>query len=169
GTFALDITPVNDAPAAADDFVIQSPGPVTEDVVTSIDTAALLANDSDVDGDVPTVTAVDATSAHGAALTLNTDGTISYDPTGAVAAQALAEGQTLIDTFTYTTNDGNGGEDTATVYVLVRGTNDAPVVVDDVAQTAIPSTEDAIALIDAAMLLANDSDVEGDALMMTSV
>ncbi|WP_298938645.1 putative Ig domain-containing protein, partial [uncultured Ruegeria sp.] len=26
GTFALDITPVNDAPAAADDFVIQSPG-----------------------------------------------------------------------------------------------------------------------------------------------
>ncbi|WP_299085987.1 Ig-like domain-containing protein, partial [uncultured Ruegeria sp.] len=58
---------------------------------------------------------------------------------------------------------------TATVYVLVRGTNDAPVVVDDVAQTAIPSTEDAIALIDAAMLLANDSDVEGDALMMTSV
>ncbi|WP_299085989.1 VCBS domain-containing protein, partial [uncultured Ruegeria sp.] len=78
-------------------------------------------------------TAVDATSAHGAALTLNTDGTISYDPTGAVAAQALAEGQTLIDTFTYTTNDGNGGEDTATVYVLVRGTNDAPVVVDDVA------------------------------------
>ncbi|WP_299085449.1 tandem-95 repeat protein [uncultured Ruegeria sp.] len=169
GTFALDITPVNDAPAAADDFVIQSPAPVTEDVVTSIDTAALLANDSDVDGDVPTVTAVDATSAHGAALTLNTDGTISYDPAGAVAAQTLAEGQTLIDTFTYTTNDGNGGEDTATVYVLVRGTNDAPVVVDDVAQTATPVTEDAIALIDAAMLLANDSDVEGDALVMTSV
>ncbi|WP_299776046.1 tandem-95 repeat protein, partial [uncultured Tateyamaria sp.] len=168
-TFVLEITPVNDAPAADDDFVFQSSTQITEDVVTSIDTAALLANDSDVDGDVPTVTAVDATSAHGATLELNTDGTISYDPTGAAAVQALATGRTLIDTFTYTVKDGNGGEDTAIVYVLVHGTNDAPAVVDDTAQTAIPSTEDAVALIDAAMLLANDSDVEGDALVMTAV
>ncbi|MDX8355765.1 tandem-95 repeat protein [Cognatiyoonia sp. IB215182] len=168
-TFVLEITPVNDAPAADDDFVFQSSTPITEDVVTSIDIAALLSNDSDVDGDAFTVTAVDATSAHGATLKLNTNGTISYDPTGAAAAQALAEGQTLIDTFTYTIEDGHGGEDTATVYVVVRGTNDAPIVVNDTAQTATPVIEDAVALIDAAMLLANDSDVEGDALTMIAV
>uniref|UniRef100_UPI00261339C0 tandem-95 repeat protein n=1 Tax=uncultured Tateyamaria sp. TaxID=455651 RepID=UPI00261339C0 len=117
----------------------------------------------------PTVTAVDPTSAHGAVLTLNTDGTISYDPTGADAVQALATGQTLIDTFTYTIEDGNGGEDTATVYVLVHGTNDAPVVVDDVAQSSTPITDDAVTFIETATLLANDSDVDGDALTVTAV
>ncbi|WP_299085984.1 hypothetical protein, partial [uncultured Ruegeria sp.] len=35
--------------------VAKSPNPVTEDVVTLIDTATLLANDSDVDGDALTV------------------------------------------------------------------------------------------------------------------
>ncbi|MFG5379839.1 cadherin-like domain-containing protein [Yoonia sp. R2-816] len=57
--------------------VIQGSDTITEDAVTLIDTATLLANDSDIDGDTLTVTAVSATSAHGAALTLNTDGTIS--------------------------------------------------------------------------------------------
>ncbi|WP_298938629.1 Ig-like domain-containing protein, partial [uncultured Ruegeria sp.] len=112
--FALEITPVNDAPVAADD-VAQSSTPITEDVVTSIDTANLLANDNDVDGDALTVTSVSATSTHGATLTLNTGGTISYDPTGVDDIRALAEGQTLTDTFTYTVDDGNGGESTATV------------------------------------------------------
>ncbi|WP_299752768.1 tandem-95 repeat protein [uncultured Tateyamaria sp.] len=124
--FALEITPVNDAPVAADD-VAQSPTPVTEDVVTSIDIATLLANDSDIDGDALAVTAVSALSTHGATLTLNTNGTISYDPTGVGAVQALAEGQTLTDTFTYTVSDGHGGESTATVSVVVHGRNEAPI------------------------------------------
>ncbi|WP_299775767.1 tandem-95 repeat protein [uncultured Tateyamaria sp.] len=118
--FALQITPVNDAPVAADDAA-QSPNLITEDVVTLIDTATLLANDSDADGDALTVTAVSATSAHGAALTLNANGTISYDPTNAGTVQALSQGQILSDTFTYTVQDGNGGESTATVSVIVRG------------------------------------------------
>ncbi|WP_299752671.1 Ig-like domain-containing protein [uncultured Tateyamaria sp.] len=69
--------------------------------------ATLLANDTDIDGDALTVKSVSATSANGAALTLNIDGTISYDPTDADTVQALAEGQTLTDTFTYTVSDGN--------------------------------------------------------------
>ncbi|WP_299085964.1 Ig-like domain-containing protein, partial [uncultured Ruegeria sp.] len=59
GTFALEITPVNDAPVAADD-VAQSSTPITEDVVTQFATATLLANDSDIDGDALTVTSVSA-------------------------------------------------------------------------------------------------------------
>ncbi len=167
--FALEVEPVNDAPVAADD-VAQSLTPITEDVVTLIDTATLLANDNDVDGDALTVTAISATSTHGAALTLNTDGTISYDPTGAEAVQALTNGQALTDTFTYTVEDGNGGESTATVSVVVHGANDAPAVADDfVTQSPNIIKEDAVTLIDTATLLANDSDVDGDALTMTAV
>ncbi|MDX8355777.1 Ig-like domain-containing protein [Cognatiyoonia sp. IB215182] len=127
-SFTLDITPVNDAPVAVDD-VAQSSTPITEDVVTLIDTATLLGNDSDIEGDALTVTGVSATSTYGAALTLNTDGTISYDPTGADAVQALAEGQTLTDTFTYTIADGNGGESTASVSILVHGKDEALMIV----------------------------------------
>ncbi|MFG5384454.1 tandem-95 repeat protein, partial [Yoonia sp. R2-816] len=167
-TFVLEITPVNDAPVAADD-VAQSPASITEDTVISIDIATLLANDSDIDGDALTMTAVSATSTHGATLTLNTDGTISYDPTSADAVQTLAIGQTLTDTFTYTVDDGNGGESTASVSIVVHGTNDAPVAVDDVAQSPVPVTEDVVTLIETATLLANDSDVDGDALTVTAV
>ncbi|WP_299752062.1 cadherin-like domain-containing protein [uncultured Tateyamaria sp.] len=111
--------------------VAKSPSPITEDVVTLIDTATLLANDNDVDGDALTVTSVSTMSAHEATLTLNSNGTISYDPTGADAVQALAVGQTLTDTFTYTVKDGNGSESTATVSVVVHGRNETPIVGTD--------------------------------------
>ena len=126
--FALEITPVNDAPVAADD-VAQSSTPITEDVVTLIDTATLLANDSDVDGDALTMISVSPISAHGAALSLSAHGTISYDPTGAADIRTLAEGETLTDTFTYTVDDGNGGESTATVSVEVLGVSDVQMIV----------------------------------------
>ncbi len=163
GTFALDITPVNDAPVAVDD-VAQSPTPITEDAVTLIDTATLLANDSDVDGDALTVIAVNAKSTHGAALTRNSDGTISYDPTGAADVQALAEGQTLIDTFTYATDDGNGGVGVATVFVVVHGTNDAPVVAIVLPDQA--SAEDEA--VSFALPANAFTDVDGDALTLSA-
>ena len=150
-TFTLEITPVNDAPVAADD-VAQSSTLITEDVVTQITTATLLSNDSDVDGDALTVTAVEATSAHGATLTLNASGTISYDPTGVDDIRALAEGQTLTDTFTYTVKDGHGGESTATVSVVVHGTNTAPVATDD---SEIENTIDVESTIAASEFLVN--------------
>uniref|UniRef100_UPI00372B606A Ig-like domain-containing protein n=1 Tax=Yoonia sp. R2-816 TaxID=3342638 RepID=UPI00372B606A len=87
--------------------------PVTEDGVSLVEAATLRATDSDGDGDALTGTAVSAASTQGAALTLNPDGTIIYDPTSAHAVQTLALGQTLTDTFTYTVDDGNGGESTA--------------------------------------------------------
>lgn len=50
----------------------------TEDLPVAVD---VLGNDKDADGDVLTVTLDLLTSASGAVLTLNDDGTISYDPT----------------------------------------------------------------------------------------
>ncbi|WP_299085827.1 tandem-95 repeat protein [uncultured Ruegeria sp.] len=164
GTFALEITPVNDAPAVADDTVDQNGSIITEDVVILIDTATLLGNDSDVEGDALTMTAVDATSTHGATLVLNTNGTISYDPTNADAVQALTEGQTLTDTFTYTVEDGNGGESTATVSIIVHGTNDAPVLA-----IALPDQASAEDEAVSFALPANAfTDVEGDALTLSA-
>ena len=131
-TVTFTIEGVNDAPVAADDTGLPSPDPIHEDAVHVIDTADLLANDSDVDGDVLTVTATDAVSDLGAGVTLNPDGTISYDPTGVL--DYLAEGETVTDSFTYTVSDGDL-TDTATVSFTVNGLNDAPVAMDDAVGT----------------------------------
>ncbi|OZO45452.1 hypothetical protein CGU37_29435, partial [Pseudomonas fluorescens] len=45
--------------------------------------------------------------------------------------QALAVGETLIDSVTVEVSDGNGGTDTLTFDVAINGTNDGPVAVDD--------------------------------------
>jgi len=42
------------------------------------------------------------TSVQGAAVTLNADGSFTYNPSGAAALQALTPGQTVTDSFTYT-------------------------------------------------------------------
>jgi VCBS repeat-containing protein len=122
----------------------------------------VLANDTDVDlTDVLHVSATIATSAMGAAISLNTDGTVHYDPALAAAIQALAQGETATDTFSYTASDGHGGTDVATVSVALLGVNDAPDAVNDARTT---SEDTAIS----GNVLANDTDAEGDPLTVTS-
>ncbi len=113
----------------------QTVGEITEDAVSIIQPIALLANDSDPENDIFTITAVSGASTEGATVTLNGDGTIGYDPTASATLDALAAGETAIDTFTYTISDGNGGTDTATVNVTVAGVNDAPLAVDSLGTT----------------------------------
>ena len=92
-----------------------------EDTALTIDDATLLANDTDADGDTLTISAVDATSANGGAVSINAEGDVVYDPTSAAMIQALNDGETLEDSFVYTVSDGEGGTDTATVTVVVGG------------------------------------------------
>ncbi len=96
----------------------------TEDRTVDIN---VLANDTDPDaGDTLSVAGFAGVSAQGAAITLNSDGTLHYDPTHAAELQALAVGETLTDTFTYTAKDQHGAtSNTATVSVVIHGTNDA--------------------------------------------
>jgi VCBS repeat len=60
-------------------------------------------------------------------VTVNSDGTYTYalDNTNG-AVQALAQGETLTDTFTTTTTDENGATSSTTLTVTINGANDAP-------------------------------------------
>ena len=92
----MTVTRVNDGPVAVDDAATTA-----EDTAVSI---AVLANDTDLDGDTLSVTSVTA-PAHGTAA-VNPDGTITYTP---------AANYNGADSFSYTVGDGNGGSATATV------------------------------------------------------
>jgi hypothetical protein len=54
-------------------------------------------------------------------VTVLADGSFTYDASASATLAALAEGQTLDDTFTYTISDGHGSTDTGTVVVTVTG------------------------------------------------
>ena len=66
------------------------------------------------------------------------------------------------DSFTYTISDGHGGSATATVTMTVTPVNDDPSAVNDTLTTA----EDTAATVG---VLANDSDLDGDTLSVTTV
>ncbi|HBL28795.1 MAG TPA: hypothetical protein DD490_18325, partial [Acidobacteria bacterium] len=143
GTVAVTVTAVNDAPAAVADSAT-----VAEDGTVNV---AVLANDTDTENDLLTVTAV-TQGAHGS-VAINPDGTVAYTP---------AADYNGPDTFTYTAGDGNGGTATASVTVTVGSDNDAPVAVADGATTA----EDTAVQV---AVTANDSDLDGDPLTVASV
>ncbi|HSU56078.1 MAG TPA: Ig-like domain repeat protein [Candidatus Dormibacteraeota bacterium] len=98
-----------DAPPVAGSHVLQT----FENGSVTVTAASLLANDSDPDGDILSLSGVSATSAQGGTVSLG-GGSLSYTPpTGYVGA----------DSFTYTLSDTFGATATATVNVTVRGTN----------------------------------------------
>ncbi|HBE72417.1 MAG TPA: hypothetical protein DDW52_30140 [Planctomycetaceae bacterium] len=82
------------------------------------------------------VTSTDATSALGAAVSLNADGSINYNPAASsdAAITGLGVGEQVEDTFTYTISDGRtpAGTSTATVTITVTGENQAPTANDDI-------------------------------------
>jgi VCBS repeat-containing protein len=117
-----------------------------EDTTTTISGTTLLANVTDVDANdqgLLTLTAVSAQSSHGATVSL-VNGNVVYDPTTAHDIQALAAGQTLTDTFTYTVSDGHGGSSTANVSLVVAGLNDAPVI--DATQFDVSGVENSVTI-----------------------
>ena len=115
---------------------------VNEDDTINIPATGVLTNDDTVDGDTLTVTAIRTgpeivsngmPGSLGVGLigqygtvTLNSDGSYSYIA-DQNAADGLAEGQTAIDTFTYTVSDGRGNIDTAEINITVNGQNDGPI------------------------------------------
>jgi VCBS repeat-containing protein len=83
----------------------------------------VLANDSDIDGgSYLSVGSFSGFSAHGAAISLNADGTLHYDPTVSAELQALSQGTNVYDSFTYQAQDEFGAlSNQATVGINVVG------------------------------------------------
>ncbi|WP_417386550.1 Ig-like domain-containing protein [Gimesia sp.] len=151
-TVTITINGLNDAPVAVDDTIN------TDEDTPVIDGNVFSANpttaDSDLDSsDSFTVTKVNGsplkvgnqiTLVSGALLTVNADGTFTYDPNGAF--ESLAATETDTDSFTYTITDQNGATDTATVTIEIAGVNDAPVATDEAA-ALLPATNDTIEIL----------------------
>lgn len=127
---------VNSCPTANDDAVSTDEETVgTGSVLSDNGNGA----DSDPENDTLTVSEVNGSGANvgvqialasGALLTVNADGTYSYDPNGQFNDLGSAASDT--DSFTYTIGDGNAGcSDTATVTMTINGVNDCPTAQDD--------------------------------------
>ena len=137
-TVSLTITPVNDAPVATgESFTVNEDGVLSGNV---------LSNDGDIDGDPLTVALV-AGPTHGT-LTLNTNGSFTYTPTGNFNG---------VDAFTYKTNDGTANSNIVTVSLAVTPVNDAPVATGE----SFTVNEDAVL---SGGVLGNDSDIDGNSL-----
>ncbi|WP_442510845.1 Ig-like domain-containing protein [Novipirellula sp. SH528] len=121
-TVNVTIVGVNDSPHAADNIAS-----TTEDQFIEIN---VLADDFDVDqADVLSVESIDTALTKGA-VSISPDNTIIYDPVGRY--DTLPSGETELDTFSYTVNDGHGGSDTSNVSVTVMGVNDSPLAIAQV-------------------------------------
>ena len=139
-TVSMTVIAGNDIPAAADDSAITA-----EDTAVMVN---VLANDTDLDGDSLSVSAI-TQGGNGSVTTNGT--TVAYTPN---------PGWNGTDSFTYTISDGNGGTDTASVNLTVTAVNDAPAAND----ASISVTEDSAAT---SSLSANDT--EGDPLTYSIV
>ena len=95
-----------------------------EDTAVTID---VLSNDFDFEGDSFSITSFDATSANGATVSL-VNGEFVYDSSNAASIQAMGDGDSMTDTFTYTVTDSAGNESTETVSVDVAGASDNSVI-----------------------------------------
>ncbi|HEX8302688.1 Ig-like domain-containing protein [Sphingomonas sp.] len=150
-TATITITGTNDAPVA-----IADTANATED---SVVTGSVASNDSDIDDGATRSFALDAPVP---GLTLNTDGSYSFDASN-VVYQDLALGQLLTVAASYTVTDDKGATAASTLTLTLTGTNDGPVAVADVAA----GTENQTLTVD---VLANDTDVDsGHAFTLISV
>lgn len=125
---------------------------------TPVTTGNVLANDTDADSDILTISAADATSVKGGAVVNNGNGTFTYTPKAGFSGT---------DTFTYTVSDGKGGVATASVIITVVGTStpiaySSPVGNDDFANTTEGKP------VTTANVLANDTDPNNRKLTASS-
>ena len=147
-TVTITVNSINDVPvAAADSYDIEVDGTLTVSV-----TQGVLDNDTDDDND--SLIAVPVTQPVHGTLTLNSDGSFTYEPDTGYRGN---------DTFTYKANDGTDDSAIATVTINV---NAIPVVDDD----EYTIDEDGTLTKDTASgVLANDSDADGETLTATVV
>jgi VCBS repeat-containing protein len=140
----LNTTVTNQAPTAVADAYSTA-----EDTVLTVNAPGVLANDSDPDGNQ--LSAVLGSGPSHGTLALNANGSFTYTPA------ANFNGS---DSFTYRASDDAVASSPATVAITVTAADDLPTVAADAYTTA----EDTALTVAAPGVLANDGDVDGDAL-----
>ncbi|HEV2529069.1 MAG TPA: Ig-like domain-containing protein, partial [Thermomicrobiales bacterium] len=143
----ITVTPVNDAPVAANDRVT-----VDEDAAPFV--VDVLGNDQDIDGD--TLSIVSFTGGQGFELSRPTSG-----PNAGRLVVTLSQDFQGDTSFQYTISDSKGLQSTATMFLTVRAQADPPVAGNDSATTS----EDAAVTIP---VLRNDTDPDGDTLSVAA-
>ena len=143
-TVTITVRPVNDAPQAAPDSYT-----VDEDWTLDASAPGVLGNDTDIDSPSLTATIVSA-PAHGS-LVFSSDGSFGYVPDPNFNGA---------DAFVYRASDGALESGDTTVEIRVLPVNDPPVAVGD----AYTVAEDGVLAVASPGVLANDTDVDGDAL-----
>ncbi len=129
---------VNDSFSTAEDTAIVS-------------TASVLANDNDLDGGPSALTAVLYNSPARGSVSLSANGLFTYTPNANINGT---------DSFQYRAYDGMAYSNVATVNISISPVPDAPVAVTD----SYVTDEDTLLSVPASGVLANDYDVDGDAL-----
>jgi uncharacterized delta-60 repeat protein len=145
-TATIMVLPVPDAPVAQDDSY--STG---QDTPLTVAAPGVLANDSDADGDRLAAGLITG-PAHGT-LTLSSNGGFTYTPAAGFKGQ---------DSFTYRAFDGGPAGDGATVTITVVPAPGNPVAQDD----SYSTDQDTPLVVAAPGVLANDSDSDGDRLVV---
>ena len=145
----LTVNPLPDVPVALNDNF-----QTLEDAILQLDSVTgLLANDVDLDKGALRINTTPLTAPLKGSLILAEDGSFTYTP------EADFNG---IDSFTYQLVSENNLTSSANVNITVEAVNDAPTVINDNAVV----DEDSDVMVD---VLANDTDKEGDNLILTSV
>ena len=119
-TVEITVNRVDDTPLAANDTYS-----VDEDnTLTVVVGSSVLVNDSSGGDGAPAggITATKVTDPSNGSVTLNSDGSFTYVPTGDYNGS---------DSFTYSIADSDGDTDTATVEITVNRVDDTPVAAND--------------------------------------
>ena len=112
---------------------------------------AILSNDKDPEG--ATLTLVSTSNASNGSIVTNSDNTVTYSPSSNFNGS---------DQFTYTIRDPLGNTATGTVNLTINPVNDVPIATND---TSIVNEDSSITI----SILSNDTDVDGNALTLSSV
>ena len=151
-TVSLTVNAVDDAPVALGDAYITA-----EDTPLTVAAPAVLANDTDLEGDTLSASLV-SDVLHGT-LALHADGSFTYTP------NANYNGP---DSFTYRAVELSGGllqSNVVTVSLTVLPVNDAPVAGSD----AYATNEDTTLTVLPVGVLGNDADPDGDPITASLV
>ena len=143
-TSVSSFSTVNDAPTVVNDTASTD----DNDTLSGI---LLLDDDSDVDGDTLTVTAI--TNPTNGSVTL-VGNTVTYAPSPNTGGYN--------EVLTYTVSDGTTTS-TGTLTITVNAANDAPVATDDTATVTEDASLTSITVLD------DDSDADGDSLTVSAI